>query len=39
MKYLVQSFATTMDVMQKTNQALMPEMKKAFTAKGSSQKE
>ena len=33
-----QSFAATMDSMQKTNQALMAEIIKAFTEKGSSQK-
>ena len=37
-KYLVQSFATTMDTMQKINQAFMLEIAKAFTGNGPSQK-
>jgi len=39
MKELVQSFATTMDNIQKSDQAFMLEMIKAFTDKSSSQKE
>jgi hypothetical protein len=38
MKEMVESLATTMNAMQKTNPAFMLEMIKAFTDKGSSQR-